>query len=557
MKYIFTSILCAIPVFFSGAGYVPRKFNLPLLLRATIGSLFVCLLVSPVLFYNVRAVKTLFILFIILGYVLLFIEVKKKLKFFSREKILLSLKNKMTTIILFVFYSFLISVLFFDFFPLNYIYIEHDLLYWSWPSEIYRANYSGGLRSEIAWPMQFTSYHVLPGMLLAYLNILSPVQTMVGILFQKYLILISVPAVILTALRINGYKYLIRSILCFGIPILIFRDEISYSISISNYLIVYLILICFWVMFQDNKAVKLPTVTLLFFLMIFSKLIVFPIAFCIFIFYFLRTKTFFSKLQRGLMLFVFLLNLCTWVFVKRPLESSSLKVLDLFNLKYLGSMRQIADWVIDPNLVNLQFPFRYYFSFVIVLFILIKVFLLFYFSINKIFNNLKRSEQKMVFGENLYSYYSTWYIFMLLSLLALIFFRTSSSNEIKHTAHLLYIGSVITALIMGITISKLLNSKIDYVFIVFILIILAFVSPYKITKDVSFFSPKHKLGSTSLSIKSISQGTFTIQNKTENHVQKQIESSILGTRLECTGLANEKLFSPIYLFLYLPNNEFC
>ena len=366
MKYLLTSMLCAIPVFFSGAGYVPKKFNLPLLLRATIGSLFVCLLVSPVLFYNVRAVKTLFIILIIFGYILLFIEIKKKLKSFSRKKIFLSLKNKITTIILFAFYSFLVSVLFYDFFPLNYIYIEHDLLYWSWPSEIYRANYSGGLRSEIAWPMQFTSYHVLPGMLLAYLNILSPVQTMVGILFQKYLILISVPAVILTALKINGFKYLIKNILCFGIPVLIFRDEISYSISISNYLIVYLILICFWVMFQDNKVVKLPTVTLLFFLMIFSKLIVFPIAFCIFIFYFLRTKMFFSKLERGLMLFVFLLNLYIWVFIKRPLESSSLNALDLFNLKYLGSMRQIADWVIDPNLVNLQFPFRYYFSFFIV-----------------------------------------------------------------------------------------------------------------------------------------------------------------------------------------------
>ena len=234
MKYLVTSILCAIPVFFSGAGYVPKKFNLPLLLRATIGSLFVCLLVSPVLFYNVRAVKPLLIIFIISGYILLLIEIKKKLKFFSRNEFLLSLKNKIATIIIFIFYSILISALFYDFYPLNYIYIEHDLLYWSWPSEIYRANYSGGLRSEIAWPMQFTSYHVLPGMLLAYLNILSPVQTMVGILFQKYLILISVPAVILTALKINGFKYLIKNILCFGIPVLIFRDEISYSISISN-----------------------------------------------------------------------------------------------------------------------------------------------------------------------------------------------------------------------------------------------------------------------------------------------------------------------------------
>jgi hypothetical protein len=110
---------------------------------------------------------------------------------------------------------------------------------------------------------------------------------------------------------------------------------------------------------------------------------------------------------------------------------------------------------------------------------------------------------------------------------------------------------------MGIMIGKLLNSKISYIFMAFILIIIAFVSPYKITKDVSFFSPKHKLNNTSLSIKSISQGTFIIQNKTENHVQKQIQSSILGTKLECTGFTNEKVFSPIYLFLYLPNNEIC
>jgi hypothetical protein len=358
MKYLFTSILYATPVFISSAGYIPKKFNLPLLLRATIGILLICLIVSPILFYNVRAVKPLFILFIIFGYILLFIEIKKDLKSFSRRQFLVSLKNKIIAITLFILYWLLISTLFYDFYPLNYIYVEHDLLYWSWPSEISRANYSGGLRSEIAWPMQFTSYHVLPGMLLAYLNILSPIQTMVGILLQKYLILISVPAIMLSASRTNSFKFLIRNIICFGIPILIFRDEISYSIAMSNYLVIYLILICFWVMFQDNKSAKMPTVTLLFFLMIFSKLIVFTIASCIFLLYFLRTKSFFSKLERGLMLFIFLSNLYTWVFVKKPLESSSLNVLDFFNFNYLGSMRKLVDWVIDPTLVNLQFPFR-------------------------------------------------------------------------------------------------------------------------------------------------------------------------------------------------------
>ena len=136
MRYLFITTLCAIPVFFSGAGYVSKKYNLPLLLRATIGSLLVCLLVSPVIFYNVRAIKLLFILFILLGYVLLFVENKKNLKYFSWRKFLFTIKNMANTIILFLFYSFLISALFYDFFPLNYIYVEHDLLYWSWPSEI-------------------------------------------------------------------------------------------------------------------------------------------------------------------------------------------------------------------------------------------------------------------------------------------------------------------------------------------------------------------------------------------------------------------------------------
>jgi hypothetical protein len=557
MRYLLTTTLYAIPVFFSGAGYVSKKFNLPLLLRATIGSLLVCLLVSPILFYNVRAIKFLLIIFILLGYVLLLIENEKNLKCISWKKFLFLFKNKANTVMLFLFYSCLISALFYDFFPLKYIYIEHDLLYWSWPSEIYRANYGGGLRSEIAWPMQFTSYHVLPGMLLAYLNILSPIQTMVGILLQKYLILIAVPAVILTSLTKNGFRYLIKTIVCFGIPLLIFRDEISYSVSISNYLIVYLILICFWVMFQGKQALKLPTVTLLFFLMIFSKLIIFPIAFCIFILYFARTKQFFSKIERGLMLLVLLSNMYIWGFIKRPLESSSLNLFDFFDFKYLGSMRHIVDWVIDPNLVNLQFPFRYYFSFFIVLFVLIKVFLVFYFSINYILNNLTKPEHKIVFGDNLVSFYLTWYGFILLALLELIFFRTSSTNEIKHAAHLLYICSIITALITGIMLSTLLKSKMGYFFTAFILIMLALISPYKMNNDVSFFSPKHELGNTSLVIKSIDQGTFIIKNEADSHVQKQIKSSILGTRMECTSLTDEKILSPIYLFLYLPNNENC
>jgi len=557
MKYLFTSLIYAIPVFISGAGYIPKKFNLPFLLRATIGSLLVCLIVSPILFYSVHTIKTLFILFVAFGYILLFKEIKINLKSFSRRTSLLLFRNMIKTIALFIGYFLLISALFYDFFPLNYIYNEHDLLYWSWPSEIYRASYSGGLRSEIAWPMQFTSYHVLPGLLLAYLNIFSPIQTMVGILLQKYLIMVSVPAVMLAATRVKGFKYLIRNILCFSIPVLIFRDEISYSISISNYLIVYLILICFWVMFQDNRSVRMPTVTLLFFLMIFSKLTIFVVAFCIFIFYLLRTRAFFSRVEQGLMFFIFLLNLYPWIFVKRPFESSSIDVTDLFTLEYLGSMRKLVDWVIDPTLVNLHFPLRHYFSFFVVLFILVKIFLLFYFSINKIFNHLNGSRQSKVFGDNAFSYYFTWYGFMFLSLLTLIFFRTSSSNEIKHAAHLLFIGSVVTALIIGIAISKLLNSKKNYIFISFVLIILALASPYRITKDVSFFSPKHELNNTSLSIKSISKGTFEINGKADSHVQKQIQSSILGARLECTNLANDKPLSPIYLFLYLPNNEIC
>ena len=557
MNNLVYSVLSFVLVFMSSAGYIPRKYQLPLLLRATIGTVLVCLFVSPILYWQVRIVKYLFVSFVLFGYFLMFRELKihfKGLKFLGLR---VFLKDKLPPIILFMLFAVLISFLFLDFYPLYYIYIEHDLLYWSWPAEISRSNYSGGIRSEIAWPMQFSSYHVLPGTLLAYLNIFSPVQTMVGILFQKYLILIFVPAAMLTHLSVNGLRFLLKHLIAFALPLIIFRDEISYSLSISNYLVIYLILICFWVMFQLKDAVKLPSLTILFFLLIFSKMIVFPIALTIFIVYFLKTRNFYSRNEFGISIYLFISNLFVWIFATRPLESSSINIMNIFTFDFLGSMYKLGDWVIDPSFVSLSTITRHYLTFFIILLVVFKIFIIFYFCINRLMHSIRSNNQQFQFGDNPYTFYATWYGFMISSLFLLVFFRTSDTSEIKHAAQLLFICSAITLFFIGRLLVQLLFTKVRYAVMLVILIALASVSPYKILIDHSFFSPKHETSVRSISIKSLELGTFEILNEDETHVQKQIKASILGQRLPCTNSNIDKVKSPIYLFLYLPENEVC
>jgi len=555
MKYVLISGLYSLPVFLSGAGFISRKFNLPLLLRAFLGSLFVCLLVSPLLFLNVYIVKYLITFLIFLGYILLISQGKKEIRILH-ILILSKIKKNRLRIMLFLVYFYLFSFLFSDFLPTNYTYTEHDLLYWSWPSELYRANYAGGLRSEIAWPMQFTSYHVFNGVFLSFLNILSPFQTMVGILSQKYLLITCIPAIFLASSERFSNKHILKILLAFSFSLTIFRNEISYSMTNSNYLAVILILICFWVMFQKNDSAKLPTITLVFFLMIFSKLVLFPIALFIFCIYFLKTRNFFSKFENLMLFSLFVFNVYSWIFVKKPQDSKLISPIDFLDIRYIRSIRTLADWLNDPILVGIQFPFTYYFSAAIILFIIVKIFFLFYFSINRIFNYTTQPP-RLIFGDNLFSFYATWYLFMILSLVLLICFRTSTNIEIKHSAHLLYTGSLITAFIFGDLLVRSLRAKSSYLFLALILLSVLFVSPYKISNDFSFFSPQRELNDSSLKIESLDRGTFIYPNKIETHVQKQIRSSILGRKIECSEIIKEQATSPIYLFLYLPYNKIC
>lgn len=555
MKYVFISSLYSLPVFLSGAGFISRRFNLPFLLRALLGSLFICLLVSPLLFLNVRIIKHLLILSILLGYILLIFQGKKELRILH-ILILNKVKNNISKVLMFLLYFYLFSFLFSDFLPTNYTYIEHDLLYWSWPSELYRSNYTGGFRSEIAWPMQFTSYHVFNGVFLAFLNIFSPFQTMVGILSQKYLLIVCAPAIFLASSRKLPNKHILKILLAFSFSITIFRNEISYSMTNSNYLAILLMLICFWVMFQKNNTARLPTITLVFFLMIFSKLILFPIALVIFCIYFLKTSNFFSKLERLMLFLLFAFNVWAWIFIKKPQDSKLIAPINFLDVRYLRSIRSLGDWLNDPILISIQFPFTYYFSAAIILFIFAKIFFLFYFSINRIFHDFKHNS-RFPFGDNSVSFYATWYLFIILSIVLLIFFRTSSNIELKHSAHLLYTGSFVTAFIFGDVLVRSLRSKLSYTLLILALLFAVVVSPYKVSSDFSFFSPQRVLNNTSLKIDSLDSNTFIYDNETETHVQQQIKASILGRKYKCSEVVSEQLTSPIYLFLYLTNDGNC
>jgi hypothetical protein len=100
-------------------------------------------------------------------------------------------------------------------------------------------------------------------------------------------------------------------------------------------------------------------------------------------------------------------------------------------------------------------------------------------------------------------------------------------------------------------------SKIQHSMLMIFLLILGGFSPYRINDGFSLASPMRELSTSSVMISAIAGTQFPQSNQIQTHPQKQLEDSIKGEKLKCSNSPNDRIMSPIYLFLWQKKGSEC
>jgi len=546
------SIISSILVFISGAGLIPRRIPMPFFVRCFVGINLCALIAIPILYIEAKIINLIIPIFIAAGYISLLLRHSHQIKGFRISKLMLNQAIKKVCSLAVI--SSIVGLTFKDFFPTNYIYSEHDLLYWSWATNFHAIDYSGTIQSEIAWPLALTSYHLLSGMVLGYLNYFSPLQNLSGIILIKFAFITASISLLLITLVNKDRSKIFKFVLSLGLPLLLFRQEFSYNLLISNYLATLITIIIFWVMFGVKLDKKNNLIALLFLFMGLSKFILLPICTVISLFFFLQANRQIPKLFGLILGSAWVFNIYIWVAMESPQDSASIKFYNPYSTNYFVQSLKYVDWISDPLLTNMNLGgFRYIFGGFILAVLLGKIFLLFCFMYQKLSRNYFINRLPY---DDRYYYLTSWLFFMIYSIVGYMFIRVDYYN-VKHSAQLLYLSSTITLIFVFLYLIKLNLSKVQTLSIIIIISIASIFSPYKLLDGFSVVSPMRELGAGSVKNPILGEEIFQQVNYIDTHPQKQLKSSINGTKLNCSENKSDRLISPLYLFLYQKKGNIC
>jgi hypothetical protein len=390
---------------------------------------------------------------------------------------------------------------------------------------------------------------MLPG----YLNYFGPLQNLAGIILIKYLAMTIIVTLILTDIAMKRRLKIMHYTLSFTIPFLIFRQEIAYSMLISNYLAVLIIFMIFWLMFQSKSLDKKTTIAILFFIVSFSKFVLFPIGILLFFVYYNKKDSQRYRIFNVFLILISAANVFVWLFTKKPMDSASIDFYNPLNPDYLVSSLKFVNWIVDPLLKSItNSDYKYVLAGFALAVTIGKIFLLFGLSYKRLTNFLLDGVNKT--DSNFYLF--SWFLFMFYSILGCIFLRVGTL-DIKHSAQLLFFSSIVTFIFVGMYLSKLKFSKFQYIAMSASLVFTSLLSPYKINDGFSLISPMRSLTQGSIRSVSFEGDKFNQINLIDTHAQTQLKASINNSRVKCSTQENDRINSPIYLFLFLNSGETC
>jgi hypothetical protein len=401
--------------------------------------------------------------------------------------------------------------------------------------------------------MNLTSYHLLSGVFLGYINYLSPLQNLSGIVLAKFFVVAFTLTVLLYSVIYRRFKKSLQVLISFLATFIIFRHEVSYNLLISNYLATLIIFIILWVMFDLKTKDKNLLLAILFYAMSFSKFILLPIGFLLSLVFYFKIKAKPPFILVAALLLIGFSNLSTWLFIPKPNDSASIDFYNPLDSNYLVHSLKYIDWIVDPLLSwDTNRGFRFILAGLILALYIGKIFIPFNYTSRKLI-------AKRVSGLNVVdqiSYIVSLQILMLYAIFGYLFIRVGSLG-VKHSAHLLYIAALITFGIVSIYLSKLRLSRIKLIVFVVVVLFLGLFSPYKLTGDGSIISPMRDLGPGTVINSSLGVSEFIQSNLVDTHVQKQLKASIMGEKISCSNTQEDRINSVIYLFLYEPKGGLC
>jgi hypothetical protein len=239
--------------------------------------------------------------------------------------------------------------------------------------------------------------------------------------------------------------------------------------------------------------------------------------------------------------------------MRKPMDSASIDFYNPLHPDYLVNSLKFVNWIVDPLLKSITTSdYKYVLAGFALAVIIGKIFLLFGFSYKRLTNIQLSGVNKSDCNFYLFS----WFLFMFYSILGCIFLRVGTL-DIKHSAQLLFFSSIVTFIFLGMYISNLIFSKFQYIAISASLIVTSLLSPYKINDGFSLVSPMRTLTQGSIRSVSFEGDRFNQINLSDTHVQTQLKASIKNLRVNCSEQDNDRINSPIYLFLFLNSGEAC
>lgn len=435
-------------------------------------------------------------------------------------------------ILIFLFSLSISFLLLLKIYPYNFRFEAHDLLYYSWLNDLNNIDYIGPLRLPTAYPNHQSANHLMAGSLLTpFLIFGNNINMFISYSVKYFLVVSTFVNFIFKYLKISlnisnkiFSKKNLYSVAGIIFIMIFYMAELDYSLSISNYPLILVILTVGTTFFdlekknvEKNKVKQNSYIIAIFLLVIaglVSKATTFPVISLSLIFLFLTTKKkyikrFFLNIKSKyyfIASIIFIFNFLSWVLPESNHGSlqlsfpfcladwrSSFKINDcyasVFNNPFSG-------WYVSgfkTNIIKLMYIKRPLFEFVYIW--LICLFPLLIIGIY-IFRSSKNTV-KHFFGKFLIS-------FVLSTTLSIVFLRDSISISGAHTAHSYIIAPCLTI----ITSTIIFNEKVA------------------LKKNIEFFKSKYLLFLVIFSIFAINFDHTTTSRResaVENNTLKEIK----------------------------------
>ena len=138
--------------------------------------------------------------------------------------------------------------------PWNWQFESHDVLYYGWINEVFKASYNGAIRVSTAYPTELSANHLLPGAILLPFLGLTQKAPFIAAYWAKYL-LTSFSLIWLgfqLRIRVNNLNFSSRGIkdksqklresiyfaILFITPFLLYGPEFEYNASVSSFAVI-------------------------------------------------------------------------------------------------------------------------------------------------------------------------------------------------------------------------------------------------------------------------------------------------------------------------------